>query len=58
MRVSRLGGRIGVADTGLHHSHSNGGSELSLRPTPQFTATSDPQSTEQGQGLNPLPHGS
>ena len=27
---------------GLHHSHSNVGSKLRLRPTPQFTATPDP----------------
>ena len=27
---------------GHSHSHSNGGSELRLRPTPQLTATLDP----------------
>ena len=31
--------------------------ELHVRPTPQRTATPDPQSTEQGQELNPHPHG-
>ena len=37
---------------GLHHSHSNTGSELSLWPTPQITATLDPYLTGQGQGSN------
>ena len=35
-------GLIGVVAAGLHHSHSNMGSELRLRPTPQLTATPDP----------------
>ena len=35
-------GWIGAAAVGLHHSHSNVGSEPSLRPTPQPTATPDP----------------
>ena len=30
---------------------------LCLQPTPQLTATSDPQPIEQGQGLNLHPHG-
>ena len=34
--------QIGAAAAGLYHSHSNGGSELCLRPTPQLMATSDP----------------
>ena len=33
---------IGVVATGPHHSHSNIGSEPSLQPTPQLTATPDP----------------
>ena len=33
---------IGAAAAGLHHSHSNEGSELHLQPTPQLTATVDP----------------
>ena len=33
------------------------GSEPRLRPTPQLAATLDPRPTEQGQGLNPHPHG-
>ena len=36
-------GRIGVTAAGLHHSHSNTESELHLGPTPQLTATGDPQ---------------
>ena len=43
---------------GLRQSHSNTRSEPQLRPTPQLTATLDPQPTERGQGLNPQPHGS
>ena len=39
---SQARGRIGAAATGLHHSHSYAGSEPSLRPTPQLTATPDP----------------
>ena len=46
-------GRIGAACTSLYHSHSNVGSELRLWPTPQLTATLDPQPTEWGQGWNP-----
>ena len=33
---------IGAVATGLHHSHSNIGSELCLQPTPQSPATLDP----------------
>ena len=32
--------------------------EVPRLATPQLTATPDPQSTEQGQGSNPQPHGS
>ena len=37
-------GPIGATAAGLRHSHShsNTGSELCLRPTPQLTAMSDP----------------
>ena len=35
-------GQIGAIATGLHHNHSNVGSELNLRPTPQLTAAPDP----------------
>ena len=55
---SQARGRIGAVATGLHQSHSNAGSEPRLQPTPQLTATPDPQPTEQGQGLNPQLNGS
>ena len=35
-------GRIRATAVGLHHSHSNMGSEPHLRPTPQLMATLDP----------------
>ena len=54
---SQARGRIGAAAAGLHHSHSNTGSELHLWLTPQLAAMPDPQPTELGQGLKPLPHG-
>jgi len=41
-RGSQARGLIGAVAAGLHHSHSNVGSELSLRPTPQLTAMPDP----------------
>ena len=39
---SQARGRIKTTSDGLHHSHSNAGSELCLRLTPQLTATPDP----------------
>ena len=39
---SQARGLIGAVATGLRYSHSNIGSELRLRPTPQLTATPDP----------------
>ena len=51
-------GQTGAVATGLHHSHRNAVSKPHLQPTPQLTATPDPQPTEQGQGSNPQPHGS
>ena len=39
---SLVRGLIGATTAGLHHSHSNGRSELCLQPTPQLTATPDP----------------
>ena len=39
---SQARGLIGAAAAGLGHSHSNAGSELHLRPTPQLMATPDP----------------
>ena len=38
---SQARGQIGAAAAGLHHSHSNAGSESRLRPTPQLEATLD-----------------
>ena len=35
-------GLIGTAAASLRQSHSNAGSEQSLRPTPQLTAMLDP----------------
>ena len=35
-------GLIGAAAAGLHHGHSNVGSELCLQPTSQLRATPDP----------------
>ena len=40
--VSQARGQIGAVAAGLQHSHSNGGSELCLRPTPQLMAMPDP----------------
>ena len=39
---SQARGRIGAAAVGLHHSHSNSGSEPRLGTTPKLTATPDP----------------
>ena len=38
---SQARGPVGAVATGLRQSHSNVGSELCLRPTPQLTATPD-----------------
>jgi len=46
--------RAGTAN--VHHSYSYARSEPHLWPTPQLTATPDPQPTERGQGSNPQPH--
>ena len=35
-------GLIGTVAASLHQSHTNTGSEPSLQPTPQLTATPDP----------------
>jgi len=50
---SQARGLIRAVAINLRHSHSNSGSEPHLRPTPQLTATPDPQPIERGQGLNP-----
>ena len=39
---SQARGLMGAVAAGLHHSHSNAGSELRLRPAPQLTATVGP----------------
>ena len=39
---SQARGPTGAVAAGLHHSHSNVGSEPRLRPTPQLMATLDP----------------
>ena len=39
---SKARGGIGAAGASLCYSHSNMGSELRLRPTPQLTAKPDP----------------
>ena len=49
---SQARGWIRAAAAGLHHRHSNIGSEPHLRPTPQLRATLDSQPAEWGQGLN------
>ena len=41
MEVPRLGVKIGATAAGLHHSHSNMGSELSVT-IPQLRTMSDP----------------
>ena len=38
---SQARGQIGATSAGLHHSHSNAGSEPLLRPTPQLMETLD-----------------
>ena len=43
---SQARGRIGAVAASLDHSHTEAGSELCLRPTPQLTATLDPLPTE------------
>ena len=39
---SQARGQIRVPPAGLHHSHSNVGSELHLKPIPQLMAMPDP----------------
>ena len=39
---SQARGRIGAVAAGLHHGHSNVGSEPYMQPTPQLMATPDP----------------
>ena len=39
---SQARGLIGAIAAGLHHSHSNAGSQPPLRPTPQLMAIANP----------------
>jgi len=41
-KSSQARGQIRAAAAGLHHSHSNAGSELHLQPTLQLAAKPDP----------------
>ena len=41
-RGSQARGRVGAAAASLHHSHSNAGSKLHLKPTQQLMAMPDP----------------
>ena len=54
---SQARGKIRATAASLHNSHSNVGSDLHLRPTPQLMAMWDSWPTEWGQGLNLHPHG-
>ena len=54
---SQARGQMGATAAGLHHNHSNSGSELRVRPTAQLVETADPRPTERGRGLNPHRHG-
>ena len=47
---SHARGLIRAVAARLCHNHSKARSQPSLRPTPQLTATPDPQPTEQSQG--------
>ena len=55
---SQARGQMVAVATGLRQSHSNARSKPHVRPTPQLTATPNPQPTEQGQASNRQPHGS
>ena len=54
---SQARGRSRAAASSLHHSHSNVGSGLCLRLTPQLMVTLDPLPNEWGQRLNTHPPG-
>ena len=54
---SQARGLIRAVVTSLHLRHNNLASELRLQPTPQLTASPDPQPTERSQESNPYPHG-
>ena len=52
---SQTRGQIGAAAVSLHHSHHQNWAVSAT--IPQLAAVLDPWPTEQGQGLNPNPHG-
>ena len=52
---SQARSQIRATAAGLRHYHSRTGSKI--QPTPQLTATLDPQSTKRGKGSNPQAHG-
>ena len=54
---SQARGQIRAAAAGLHHSHSNLGSEPCQQPIPQLTAMPESRDSDRGQGSNPNPHG-
>ena len=54
---SQARSQIRAIAAGHSHRHNNVGSEPRLWPTPQLTATPDPEPTEQGRGSNLHPHG-
>ena len=57
MEVHRQGSQIRAAAASLHYGHRNTRSKPCLQPIPQLTAILDSKPIEQGQGLNPYPHG-
>ena len=52
--ISQARSRIGAIAAGLHHSHSNTGSEPCLWPPPQPTATPDPLTHWERPGVGPV----
>ena len=56
MEIFRLGVESELQPPAYNTAYSNTRSQLSLWPTPQFTATLDPWPTELGQGWNLHPH--
>ena len=54
---SQARGQTGAAAAGLHHIHSNAGSDPRLRPTPQLMPILDSQPTQGSYGWNLCPRG-
>ena len=57
MEVPRLGVKSELQLPAYTTATAKLGSKLCLGPTPELTATQDPQPTEGGQGSNPHPYG-